>query len=370
MKLHLFNPEHDMALAYNDPYFTAPHAGRQMRADLGFLPALWADDGDMVWVDDVEAALERVRHFKKYAADVVFVADCDLRRIFQEQDPVLVSGGSPSLEIAPWGWDSALRQQLKRLGVSELYLPKKELIADVREISSRRFSSAVLADLMMLDDAYVGESRYVETLDEVEKLLTCWRHIVVKAPWSCSGRGIRYVKDEIPVAVGNWMTNVMRQQGGVMVEPYYNKVIDFGMEFMAHDDAVDYVGLSLFETINGAYAGSVLASEDDKRRMLTRHLSPMMTNQLIERLKSVIARHLGGRYQGPLGVDLMLVMSGDALRVHPCVEINLRRTMGHVAIALTPALPGARELMRITWEGARYHLRIQPMNNYLKTEIL
>jgi hypothetical protein len=38
MRLHIFNPEHDIALAANLKRFTAPHAGRQMRADLGFLP--------------------------------------------------------------------------------------------------------------------------------------------------------------------------------------------------------------------------------------------------------------------------------------------------------------------------------------------
>ena len=56
MKLHIFNPEHDIALAYNSILFTPPHAGRELRSDLGFIPALWADDGDFVLVDDVEAA--------------------------------------------------------------------------------------------------------------------------------------------------------------------------------------------------------------------------------------------------------------------------------------------------------------------------
>ena len=44
MKLHVFNPEHDLALAANLSNFTAPHAGRKLRADLGCLPALWADE--------------------------------------------------------------------------------------------------------------------------------------------------------------------------------------------------------------------------------------------------------------------------------------------------------------------------------------
>ena len=50
------NPEHDIALASNLANFTAPHAGRQLRSDLGFLPVLWADESDAVLVDNVEVA--------------------------------------------------------------------------------------------------------------------------------------------------------------------------------------------------------------------------------------------------------------------------------------------------------------------------
>ena len=77
MKLHIFNPEHDTALASDQFNFVAPHAGREMRADLGFLPALWADDGDLVLVGDVAAALERVRHLRRYCAEVVFVTPAE-----------------------------------------------------------------------------------------------------------------------------------------------------------------------------------------------------------------------------------------------------------------------------------------------------
>ena len=55
-KLHLFNPEHDIALAANLAHFTAPLAGRQLRADLAYLPALWADEDDYVLVEQVEQA--------------------------------------------------------------------------------------------------------------------------------------------------------------------------------------------------------------------------------------------------------------------------------------------------------------------------
>ena len=62
--LHIFNPEHDIALAANLSNFTSPHAGRQLRHDLGYLPAIWASE-DYVLVEDVEAAqrdFARVMH--------------------------------------------------------------------------------------------------------------------------------------------------------------------------------------------------------------------------------------------------------------------------------------------------------------------
>ena len=56
MTLHVFNPEHDIALAYDNKYFTAPHAGRQLRYDLEYLPALWAREGDCVLVENMASA--------------------------------------------------------------------------------------------------------------------------------------------------------------------------------------------------------------------------------------------------------------------------------------------------------------------------
>ena len=64
MTIHIFNPEHDISLANGMKRVTPPHAARQLRHDLGFIPALWAHDGDMVLVEDkahAERAYNRVR---------------------------------------------------------------------------------------------------------------------------------------------------------------------------------------------------------------------------------------------------------------------------------------------------------------------
>ena len=52
MTIHIFNPEHDIALSMNADRFTPPHNVRQLRSDMAFLPSLWAEEGDVVIVDD------------------------------------------------------------------------------------------------------------------------------------------------------------------------------------------------------------------------------------------------------------------------------------------------------------------------------
>jgi hypothetical protein len=48
----------------------------------------------------------------------------------------------------------------------------------------------------------------------------------------------------------------------------------------------------------------------------------------------------------------MMIVSGDKdneFYVHPCVEINLRQTMGHVALKLSGDMTQPEALMRITY---------------------
>ena len=65
MTIRIFNPDHDLALAANQERFTPPHAGRQLRNDLSFLPTLWSDDGDIVVVEDVVVHIRLYKILKR-----------------------------------------------------------------------------------------------------------------------------------------------------------------------------------------------------------------------------------------------------------------------------------------------------------------
>lgn len=347
MKLHIFNPEHDMALAANDPHFTAPHAGRDMRADLGFLPALWADDGDAVLVDNAEAAREKARHLKGHAADVRFVERNDVKQLDS------LTG------IDPWGWDSTLRCQLASAGVDSRLLPDDNVLRQTREVSNRGWAATHLLPALQME-ATTGRTTIVKDVEDVDKMIADQHDLCLKAPWSCSGRGVRFVDKETWQERGRqWAANVIRRQGSLTVEPVYDKVEDFGMEFEMRDGQCCYRGLSLFKTINGAYAGNIIATERAKREMMSRYVDLSLLDNLAKKAAAIMQPVLHGFYQGPFGIDMMLVRQegSQMLLVHPCVELNLRRTMGHVALQLSPTENDPQALMRVDYSNG-YHFRI------------
>lgn len=363
MTLHIFNPEHDIALASGLSNFTAPHAGRQLRHDLGFLPALWAKDGDIIMVDDAEQA-EREWHRIRHRADVLLrtrgLLTANLRFAYGKVEVYRKQTSS----IDPWGWNSALRAQLLRRGVNEELMPTPAQLQTIRELSHRRVAARLLNRLRV--EGTVGESFECQADEEVERLLRQYGQLVMKAPWSSSGRGLRFLStDRTPLSMqAGWFHNLVQAQGSVMVEPFYNKIKDFGMEFYSDGRGhITYLGLSLFHTANGAYTGNILATESTKRDMISHYLTTTLLNKVQETICDELSTIYNGTYCGHFGVDMMIVASPHAPNpsplLHPCVEINLRRTMGHVALSLTPKDDDIRGVMRIEYSENKYKLTLQ-----------
>lgn len=333
-----------MALASGQTQFTAPHAGRGMRHDLDYLPALWASDGDYVLVDDREAAHEHARHLKHLAAAVHFISKTELSTLHFDQ-------------IEPWGWDRAVRHDLNKAGIDRSQLPSDSYLDTIRSLSNRRWASLHLLPLLQ-GEGTVGQAEYVDDIEQLASVLTKFGKSVVKAPWSSSGRGVHYVDNSLADnQFTGWARNVIRRQGGVTVEPYYNKIKDFGAEFYVGQKQVEYRGLSLFKTISGAYAGNILATEEAKIEILQKYIPLDILGKTINAIIHVAEKELLGHYQGPFGIDMMIVGAEKGYMLHPCVEMNLRHTMGHVALSVSRTCYDPQRLMRIYFDG-HYHFRI------------
>ena len=357
MTLHIFNPEHDIALAANLSNFTAPHAGRQLRNDLGFLPALWAREGDRILVQHEESALKA---YRRVCHRLVKLGIKDslpaLNPQFTAAKQTVYRQETDSVQ--PWGWDRAIRRELERMGFTEPLLPSPDEIDQIRLLSHRRTSAQLLPQIQM--EGTVGEAFECTTTEQVEELFQRYDRLVLKAPWSSSGRGVRFcdaprLNEKGEMINEKWVRNVIASQGSVMVEPYYNKVKDFGMEFeAAADGTIRYLGLSLFHTVNGAYVGNILATESVKREMISHYIPACLLDSIKQKITKQL-RLLG--YVGPFGIDMMVTKDG----LHPCVEINLRRTMGHVALSISPTDDDIRGVMRVIYDGGHYKFKINKL---------
>ncbi len=355
MRIHIFNPEHDLALASNLDNFTAPHAGRDLRHDLGFLPALWAGKGDGVLVDNCEAAEYA---FGKLGVPMkgVFVTPGEIPQLVQEPDSVIVQ---------PWGWDRAVRGEFLRAGVPAKELPDDTYLNTVRQTSHRSWAAEHVLRPLREIPGTIGEAETARTLSEVRRFLSVRHHIVLKAPWSSSGRGVRYVSDgsgsnttfTMTRQLEGWVMNILRRQGAILMEPYYNKVMDLGMEFYSDKNlGTGFTGLSLFRTVKGAYAGNLLASEDEKRERVARFLDITILDKVQHRLQETFSATISRFYQGSFGVDMMLVNNDGTILLHPCVELNLRMTMGHAALRMREIATKPWKDMRVVFKNAKYSL--------------
>lgn len=326
MTLHIYNPEHDIALAKNSPYFTPPKAARITHHNFCHVPALWAEDGDWVVVDDVEVAKENLSRMDRKHADVRFVTFKDLACLKAENMPK---------KVEPWGWDKHLVNRLLRCNaLFSCLVPDTYRLESIRRMSSREFvANEILPELVALNTSFIGEmTAFRGTTDELEAICRSMHGCVLKSPWSCSGRGVRFVESELTESEKGWCSNIINEQGVLMIEPIYNKVLDFAMEFVTDEQyQAHYLGLNIFSTNNGAYLGNLDETEENKRNSIGELIPMELLDIVKEKIVELTSSLFNDSYSGPFGVDMMVVKSQTGkLLLHPCVELNLRRTMGHI----------------------------------------
>ena len=126
-----------------------------------------------------------------------------------------------------------------------------------KEIYSKKFALNILKQLIRNTtnkNIFLREQDVPEicvSKEAVEKLLIRWGKIMVKAPWSSSGRGLQPVtKTPVHSKVWEKILGVIQNQDYVIVEPFLNKVLDFSFQFEIIKREVKYLGISNFFTDN------------------------------------------------------------------------------------------------------------------------
>ena len=290
MKLYIFNPENDMALADGKPGYTPPAQIQQMRRELWWLPQWWAEEGDIVWNGEDRLSLP------------------------------------DDTTIVPWGWSPALCHQLKQAGVQESLLPSTNELEQLRQLSHRQTAVSLLQELrdeLPLDGHLAGDSTLCCTFEEVETTVNKYEEALLKAPWSSSGKGLMKAGNEQWEA---WAKRILKSQGSIIVERFLHKITDFALEFwLDGKGGVEYRGLSLFYTNErGAYLGNWVAPEGQKLAWLAQYIPLQYLQEIRKWWEERLSRF---DYSGPVGIDMMLAQEG----ICPCIEVNWRWTMGLVS---------------------------------------
>lgn len=287
MKLHLFNPENDLALAAGLAGYTPPKSVVEFRTALAAIPIWLAEPGDNIVAPGLDS-----EWLRKTGTEVG-----------------LKLSGTPE----PWGWSANAVHQFRNLGINELFPDTERL----RQLSHRRSSISLYEHLSAASLPYPlpPAPQEIFSADQLPET----NRIMLKSPWSCSGRGVIDCETLSAEQIRRRAEESIRRQGSVMVESKLQKTMDFAMLF----EHGKYCGLSLFITNGTAYTGNVVASETE--------LAEMIGAQWLSETAAAIETWIPKDYDGPMGVDMMLLDNGN---ICPCVEINLRKTMGFVAKAL------------------------------------
>lgn len=316
-EIYLFNPENDMALANFTPYYKAPSEIIRMANDLSVLPAWYAPEGSTIKVD----SLSRVSLWREQCLASNFLPD------------VIWSAEWENMPYKPWGWSPSLLYTLRKAGVNDSFLLSDMQMGQIRVLSGRQCCVKILESFSRMD-GLCGKAMTCNSMTQVKKYITSLERCVLKAPWSGSGRGIMYVSSkEWNDSAEGWVSRVLRVQGEIMVEPLYNKVCDFAMEFYADGNgSVSFVGYSLFDTdAHGNYKGNFLLSDGQINKILSQYIPDEVFDNVCRTMEGSLASLLNKDYCGFFGVDMMICLEDGKYLLHPCVEINLRMNMGVVS---------------------------------------
>jgi len=355
--IYFFNPTCDYAIANGSPNWQPNQLLQKMEEDLDLLPAFLAasDDGILLYNYPSDSFLDDFRKTE-------FKFPCFIQRNKQNQ-----ISQNQIRNIKPWGWSPAAHKQteyLKNLCSDEFSIsPVFNWNPEIKHFYSRSFSASVLEEVLknintenILPINYLPKICKSET--DVENALASWGKIMLKAPWSSSGRGLQPItKTPIHEKVWEKINGTIRDQGFVLAEPLLNKVHDLAFLFELKKGIIRFTGTSHFFTDkNGKYEGNYLngASKPDFERVVS-FINKMQVKILPELIRVLQNSKLPAVYEGPFGVDMLIYRNdNDELFINPCLEINLRFTMGFVALKIERMLDEkSKGVFRIFYEPGK-----------------
>lgn len=110
-----------------------------------------------------------------------------------------------------------------------------------------------------------------------------------------------------------------------MMEKAYNRRLDFATEWICENGKARFIGYSVFNVSRrGKYQSNYNGSQSELLSEINR-VSGQWTPKYLEAQRAALDVIVAPHYDGPLGIDMLVT---DSRAINPCVELNLRHTMG------------------------------------------
>lgn len=288
MRIHYFNPGYESSVEQGNCYYTPPRMVQQLRRDLQLLPIYYAKADEAIFLSSsVPSSLLPNRYVTYTNTDVI--------------------------DIEPWGWAPELVSKFPNAHIpfcqstlSEMYSRQMGVLLwhKVYECAPSLFINTPPREILCNDSIARGR----------------W---VLKEDYSSSGRGVEFITSEqdVDAIVARRFGRHPRKR--LYIEPYYDIKEERGFEFWRSDSGeITYIGEHHAITDHGRYIGSQLGE------------SVTADTKYIEAITCGVKDLPLGTYSGVIGVDSALYVDNGVERWTPCLEVNIRPTMGYLAICL------------------------------------
>jgi hypothetical protein len=329
--IHYFNPGHETAVLRTSKYYQPPASIFKMQKDLAFLPAWYASPNDYVLTGNGlnNEFLSSVQALKPFAKALVLNDFIDKREELQKQKVVL------------WGISPQSIHHFEKLNKTyHLQLEIPQWQEELRPLGSRITAQKILSKL---SDAFPDIEKEIipqcfSHIGEIERYLQrCNGKQLIKSPYSSSGRGLLWLPPgKLAQSERQILNGMLKKQTYVSMEKALDKQLDFSMHFENNlDGQTRFIGYSLFQTnTKGAYVKSILANQEELEKQITAFIG----KELLLHIRTALIAHIQETYipyyKGNIGVDMLIYHQGEEYKLNPCVEINMRKSMGYLAIRL------------------------------------
>lgn len=323
MVYHYFNPENDLALGQGGEGYNPPRSAIALATDLSTLPIWFANPG--------EAVLTRKQVPNDWHADVFAQLGIFPEwSLFDERKNHLTMTD----RLKPWGWNGSLLREWNKYAPCKMEVDVEKL----RMLSHRRFAIETAEALRQQGLIPTTCELPIEGVDisRIRDFVERHSRVVLKSPWSCSGKGLRWCNGVWDANTEAWCTNILKRQGSLICEVAHRKMVDFAMEFLSDESGVRFVGYSLFSADEmGTYRSNLLWSNDRIAAYLETYVEKSSLTKVHQFLEQYFSHRIQPYYQGYFGVDMLVAEREGGSWLYPCVEVNLRMNMGVCARIIT-----------------------------------